>query len=502
MIALAAAVLVWFGAVLTWRSFQALTLEVQQLREQMVSPKSWPFGIAGPSRCSPVCRTHQAALWSQHIDDQLARLQSAFEVSQTRLMHSSLIRHCVPPPAPGCASPASHTPVISVHLGLCSAFDGYATSTLESPPSAQHLRHFTTPAALPKLAHSGQQGMQPPTQQTQPTSVASSTEAASALDTSRPKTCRDTQLYGAHHRYIGLDGGLDYFGGAMKERNPHGQPKMDDLIVEVGAGDGRLAVRAASKGFRVISVEASKTNIATMLSRLANTTRDFKNKLGQHVSLPGNLTVMNYAVSKESGETTFWEFSGMGRILSEGGGEADVNNPRWKKQGKKIHVDVRPLDELITERPWVLKVDVEGNELGVFQGARRLLSTMPPKAMPPFCTATRYTQIVIIEFNPVMMEWSAHTDAVDLLELLHEHGYQALPNFIACHWYTLFDSKISEPGHKGFLANHGSWDRPRDFQDYVDYLMKSKKYDWWGSWCDIIGILHWDFDPTSAYSST
>ena len=104
-----------------------------------------------------------------------------------------------------------------------------------------------------------------------------------------------------------------------------------------------------------------------------------------------------------------------------------------------------------------------GHEFSVLSGATELLRQKPP--------------IIIVEFNPVMMEWSAGHDAYEVLLLLHKLGY------------ILYDGQISEPAKKGFLSKYGSLNRPNDFRELVDWFKKSKEFDWWGSWTDILAIL-------------
>ena len=74
-------------------------------------------------------------------------------------------------------------------------------------------------------------------------------------------------------------------------------------------------------------------------------------------------------------------------------------------------------------------------------------------------------------------EWSAHSDAVEVLELLHGLGYD------------VYDSQISEPLRKGFVRRYGSFHRPTGFRENVEWLKLSRNFDWWGSWTDIVAIL-------------
>eukprot|EP00667_Euglena_gracilis_P012080 EG_transcript_12371 len=254
-------------------------------------------------------------------------------------------------------------------------------------------------------------------------------------------------------RWMGVDIGRDFFHHittwSKEARRNH------SLIVEVGAGDGRQAATTAKLGYRVISVDANKNNLA-----LGETI--FKSVV-QNGTIDGNLTRIWSAVANYTGEAKFWSMSGMGRLLDSADNKSMTHkdNPKWA--GRAETVPVNRLDDLVREVPWILKIDVEGHELGVMQGATRLLRQRP--------------KIVIFEFNPVMMEWSAGSDPYVLLKLMHDLGYE------------LYDGQISEPAKKGFVAKYGSMYRPTGFRALVDYFRRSKEFDWWGSWTDILAVL-------------
>ena len=50
--------------------------------------------------------------------------------------------------------------------------------------------------------------------------------------------------------------------------------------------------------------------------------------------------------------------AGMGRLLDgDKNSVTHEDNPKW---GQKVEVPVNRLDDLVQEKPWILKIDVEG----------------------------------------------------------------------------------------------------------------------------------------------
>eukprot|EP00995_Heteronema_vittatum_P007410 NODE_2558_length_772_cov_278.417704_g1788_i0.p1 GENE.NODE_2558_length_772_cov_278.417704_g1788_i0~~NODE_2558_length_772_cov_278.417704_g1788_i0.p1 ORF type:complete len:220 (-),score=72.86 NODE_2558_length_772_cov_278.417704_g1788_i0:83-742(-) len=190
-----------------------------------------------------------------------------------------------------------------------------------------------------------------------------------------------------------------------------------------------------------------------------------KNLARAQKDLPGKITWIWSAVSNYRGNATFWGYSGMGRLLDSKDANATTNPKNWNKDfrsSQRMTVRVSLLDDLIDQKPYIIKIDVEGAELKVFEGAKRLMATRPP--------------IIIVEFNPSMMLWSQKDNGYDLLALLHSYGYD------------LYDSAVSEPMRRGFLSKYDHH-RPTDYKEYVDWLLKSREFDKWGSWTDIIAVL-------------
>jgi FkbM family methyltransferase len=146
-----------------------------------------------------------------------------------------------------------------------------------------------------------------------------------------------------------------------------------DVIVDCGAHHGLTSVlfaRWAGKSGRVIAFEANAAN-----ARIAK----------HNVELNGleNVGVVNAAVSSFCGTAPFLAHSN--GALAPTPSDATVT------------VNVTTLDEgLDGIRPTLLKIDVEGHELEVLRGARRLLERRPKVALELHCEGSS-TRVAVID---------------------------------------------------------------------------------------------------------
>lgn len=176
----------------------------------------------------------------------------------------------------------------------------------------------------------------------------------------------------------------------------HLQP--DSVFFDVGANVGAMALTAAHHWCphgQVVAFEASP-NIFSYLDHNART--------NPHTGLK----LLNCAVSNQSGKhVNFYdapiEKFGMGSLVN-----------RFQTQG--IEVPTITLDDAAADqgiaRVDVIKVDVEGFELGVFQGAQHLLQQTPS----PF---------IVFEFND-WAEANGTSQPGDAQRYLRELGYTTL----------------------------------------------------------------------------
>jgi FkbM family methyltransferase len=155
------------------------------------------------------------------------------------------------------------------------------------------------------------------------------------------------------------------------------------VAYDVGASTGFHALHMAQRGATVYAFEPSPVD-ADLLDWNAQ----------------GTLRVVREAIGAALGEASFVVFDtpGVGHIVQDATTEPD--------DGRFITVPVTTLDCLVYERgfptPAFLKVDVEGGEVAVLQGAARMLEAARP--------------VLIIEV------WNNTRAAVE--ELMAHHGYR------------------------------------------------------------------------------
>lgn len=128
--------------------------------------------------------------------------------------------------------------------------------------------------------------------------------------------------------------------------------KRGGVALDVGANLGIWSLLAAQRGVRIVAFEP----VPQMAARLR-----------QHIAAnhADNVDVRQLALGAEPGSLPFF-------ALSDGNTGASSLAPQ--SGGAEIRVDVVTLDSVV-DRADFLKVDVEGAELLVFRGARRLLTS-------------------------------------------------------------------------------------------------------------------------------
>ncbi len=176
--------------------------------------------------------------------------------------------------------------------------------------------------------------------------------------------------------------------------------RHDSVLLDVGANVGAIAITAAHQwcpGGRVVGIEASPAVFRYLEGNLnANPVR--------------GMTVLHRAVSNRTGEMlSFYdapdEKFGMGSLANRFGGE--------ETKVRTITLD-DAMESLGIKHVDVIKVDVEGFELQVFEGGMRLLRQKP-------------APLIVFEFNDWAEGRADGSLAGSAQRFLRAEGYSTLP---------------------------------------------------------------------------
>ncbi|PKA46412.1 hypothetical protein AXF42_Ash020303 [Apostasia shenzhenica] len=141
-----------------------------------------------------------------------------------------------------------------------------------------------------------------------------------------------------------------------------GSKPADGIVVDIGANVGMAAFAAAAMGFRVVAFEPVFENLQRICDGV------FLNRVWDRVM------VFEAAASDRIGNITFHKV--VGRL--DNSAISEIGAKLVFKSNEEIPVEVRtiPLDEVIleSERVLLIKIDVQGWEYHVIQGAKKLLS--------------------------------------------------------------------------------------------------------------------------------
>jgi len=177
----------------------------------------------------------------------------------------------------------------------------------------------------------------------------------------------------------------------------------DGIFLDVGANIGwysLLMAKYLTPSSRIFSFEPDTTNVSLLRENM---------KLNQCT----NIHIANKALGKERGVATLYLYPGKNRgrhSLIDLDGNQDF-----------IEVEVVSLDEYLEDQGVdfskisLMKIDIEGFEYPAFQGAPKVLSSVPR---------------VLAEFSPEYMKRGGF-DPIELIELMESNGFQAhhiLPN--------------------------------------------------------------------------
>lgn len=132
--------------------------------------------------------------------------------------------------------------------------------------------------------------------------------------------------------------------------------RADDLFVDVGANQGGWSLVAAGRGARVISFEPVPLTRSRLLANIAANPAPVRQRI----------RVIPLGLSEQAGEVSFTA-------------DLDAGNHRVRNQaepaGNRITVKLARADDILgAENPVLIKIDVEGEELGVLQGGCGILA--------------------------------------------------------------------------------------------------------------------------------
>jgi FkbM family methyltransferase len=129
--------------------------------------------------------------------------------------------------------------------------------------------------------------------------------------------------------------------------------QAQDLFVDVGANVGIYSVLASAvAGARTAAFEPVPANVARLLDNIRVN------------AIEGVVSVHPVALGAQSGRL---------RIEAAPGAENRVYLPGRSALAGLVEVDVRRLDEVLSDAPTLIKIDVEGYEFPVLQGAGDVL---------------------------------------------------------------------------------------------------------------------------------
>ncbi len=148
--------------------------------------------------------------------------------------------------------------------------------------------------------------------------------------------------------------------------------KSKDVIVDVGSNTGNHLVYFAKimKAGKVIPIEFHPETIELLKRHI------YFNKIEN-----ADLSKLGYAVGKERGEFMLAEHPANDLCLTEVFASDRHNNSYQYLSDKGKKIKILPLDELIDEKVDFLKIDVEGLEIEVLQGAKNIFLKSQPDGM-------------------------------------------------------------------------------------------------------------------------
>jgi FkbM family methyltransferase len=242
---------------------------------------------------------------------------------------------------------------------------------------------------------------------------------------------RDQVIARGFAKGLKINIGFSHVGYVLGTTEPEVQAALDMLlrpgmtVYDIGANVGFHAIAAARRigpDAKVVCFEALPDNAKRIEYNAAS------NKLA-------NVQVIAAALGKSEGEAAFWTSRQptWGKLASVG--------KKPDKFAKEVNVSLRRLDSVVDElklpAPTLIKMDVEGSEIDVLEGARQTLERHHPillieahgtnAAIENFLLATGYRVGVLGKNVPVAEAyWNAHIFGVSAEPVRAEQIFEGL----------------------------------------------------------------------------
>ena len=167
------------------------------------------------------------------------------------------------------------------------------------------------------------------------------------------------------------------------------------IVVDVGANLGYFSLLAASMGFNVISFEPMNRNVAKFMSSVVR--NGFENRI----------TLYQNAVTYTSGDSVKMIET---HATNQGNGQMNKLDALSNGIYGQGYVNTIRIDDVIDTNVLLMKIDVEGFESGVLNGAKRLM-------------CWNIVNYITIEFS-LETRQSAECPALSMLQLVETLGYE------------------------------------------------------------------------------
>eukprot|EP00455_Lapot_gusevi_P018352 TRINITY_DN1_c0_g1_i2.p1 TRINITY_DN1_c0_g1~~TRINITY_DN1_c0_g1_i2.p1 ORF type:complete len:385 (+),score=77.93 TRINITY_DN1_c0_g1_i2:99-1253(+) len=168
--------------------------------------------------------------------------------------------------------------------------------------------------------------------------------------------------------YVGFLEGDGFQHGVYLVMKDLVKDKIPQLMLDWGCNFGIVSTMLAKLGHRVVCVEAGPNTWKTLQFNLIH---NCVNPPQPGVLVNGKVTSLNYGLSDVEGYggTTEAVYSGAAHLL--------IN-------GDKSGIPIKPFDKIseelqLNEKPYLLKIDIEGHELRALKGALNYLKKYPPQ---------------------------------------------------------------------------------------------------------------------------